>query len=53
MIYSQEVSNMTCVAKGIEKHGPAPIPEEGKWVQTKASWITPSLTLRVSLHAPC
>ena len=25
MIYSQEVSNMTCVAKGIEKHGPAPI----------------------------
>ena len=23
MIYSQEVSNMTCVAKGIEKHGPA------------------------------
>ena len=35
MIYSQEVSNMTCVAKGIEKHGPAPIPEEGKWVQAK------------------
>ena len=23
MIYSQEVSNMTCVAKGIEKHGTA------------------------------
>ena len=33
MIYSQEVSNMTCVAKGIEKHGPAPIPEEGNLVQ--------------------
>ena len=32
MIYSQEVSNMTCVAKGIEKHGPAPIPEEVKCV---------------------
>ncbi|MBR3218630.1 MAG: iron-sulfur cluster assembly scaffold protein, partial [Thermoguttaceae bacterium] len=26
-----EVQQMTCVAKG-PKHGPAPIPEEGKWV---------------------
>ena len=31
MQYSHEVDQMTCVAKG-PKHGPAPIPEEGKWV---------------------
>ena len=31
MEYSREVQQMTCVAKG-PKHGPAPIPEEGKWV---------------------
>ena len=34
MVYSKEVENMCCVAKG-PKHGPAPIPEEGKWVQAK------------------
>ncbi|MDR0953245.1 MAG: iron-sulfur cluster assembly scaffold protein [Elusimicrobiota bacterium] len=34
---SHEVEQMTCVAKGA-KHGPAPIPEEGKWV--KATQIT-------------
>ncbi len=32
MIYSHEVENMCAVAKG-PKHGPAPIPEEGKWVK--------------------
>lgn len=32
MIYSKEVENMCTVAKG-PKHGPAPIPEEGKWVK--------------------
>lgn len=31
-ILSQEVQNMTYVAKG-PKHGPAPIPEEGLWVK--------------------
>ncbi len=30
--YSGEVEKMCCVAKG-PKHGPAPIPEEGKWVK--------------------
>ena len=30
--YSPEVEKMCCVAKG-PKHGPAPIPEEGKWVK--------------------
>ena len=34
MIYSSEVKNMCVVAKG-PNHGPAPIPEEGKWVYAK------------------
>ena len=34
MVYSHEVENMCCVAKG-PNHGPAPIPEEGKWVHSK------------------
>ena len=34
MIYTSEVENMCCVLKGAD-HGPAPIPEEGKWVQAK------------------
>ena len=33
MQYSREVEEMVCVKKGPD-HGPAPIPEEGKWVQT-------------------
>ena len=31
---SSEVENMCVVAKGCD-HGPAPLPEEGKWVQAK------------------
>lgn len=34
MQYSREIDEMCCVAKG-PNHGPAPIPEEGKWVQAK------------------
>ena len=34
MQYSHEVEQMLCVNKG-PKHGPAPIPEEGKWIQAK------------------
>ncbi|MCQ2910942.1 MAG: hypothetical protein MJ244_02025 [Clostridia bacterium] len=34
MIYSKQVEEMCPVAKGAN-HGPAPIPEEGKWVQAK------------------
>lgn len=34
MIYSTEVEHMCPLAKGAY-HGPAPIPEEGKWVQAK------------------
>ena len=34
MIYSTEVQHMCPVAKGAY-HGPAPIPQEGKWTQAK------------------
>lgn len=34
MIYSKEVEHMCPVAKGAD-HGPAPIPQEGKWTQSK------------------
>ena len=34
MQYSREVEEMVCVMKG-PNHGPAPIPEEGKWIQAK------------------
>ena len=34
MTYSNEVNNMCVVAKG-PNHGPAPIPEEGRWIQAK------------------
>ena len=34
MVYSHEVENMCVVKKG-PNHGPAPIPEEGKWVKAK------------------
>ena len=34
MQYSHEVELMQCVAKGCN-HGPAPIPEEGKWVAVR------------------
>ena len=33
MIYSHEVEKMCTVAKG-PHHGPAPIPEEGRWVKS-------------------
>ena len=34
MKYSSEVQNMCPLAKGAY-HGPAPIPQEGKWTQAK------------------
>ena len=34
MHYTREVEEMTCVKKGPD-HGPAPIPEEGAWVQSR------------------
>ena len=32
MSFTHEVEGMICVASGAN-HGPAPIPEEGKWVK--------------------
>ncbi|NLC84032.1 MAG: hypothetical protein GX749_03015 [Ruminococcaceae bacterium] len=34
MLKTHEVEQMCCVAKGPD-HGPAPIPQEGRWVQAK------------------
>ena len=34
MNYSHEVQEMKCVLQGTN-HGPAPIPEEGKWIKSK------------------
>jgi NifU-like protein involved in Fe-S cluster formation len=51
MIYSKEVENMCPVAKGAY-HGPAPIPEEGKWVQAKEIKDISGLTHGVGWCAP-
>lgn len=51
MIYSHEVENMVCVAKG-PNHGPAPIPEEGKWVQAKEIKDISGLTHGIGWCAP-
>jgi len=51
MIYSTEVEHMTCVAKG-PKHGPAPIPQEGRWVQAKEIKDISGLTHGVGWCAP-
>ena len=34
LVYSKDVEKMCCVAQG-PNHGPAPLPEEGKWIQAK------------------
>lgn len=51
MLYSAEVNHMTCIAKGPD-HGPAPIPEEGKWVQAKEIKDISGLTHGVGWCAP-
>ncbi len=51
MIYSSEVENMICVAKG-PNHGAAPIPQEGKWVQAKEIKDISGLTHGVGWCAP-
>ena len=51
MIYSKEVEGMCPVAKGAY-HGPAPIPEEGKWVQAKEIKDISGLTHGVGWCAP-
>ena len=51
MIYSAEVQHMCPVAKGAY-HGPAPIPEEGKWVQAKEFKDISGLTHGIGWCAP-
>ena len=51
MIYSKEVENMCIVAKG-PNHGPAPLPEEGKWVQAAEIKDISGLTHGVGWCAP-
>ena len=51
MEYTKEVEEMVCVAKGAD-HGPAPIPEEGKWVQAKQITDISGLTHGIGYCAP-
>jgi len=51
MTYSHEVQHMCCVKKGCN-HGPAPIPEEGKWVQARQIGDISGLTHGVGWCAP-
>lgn len=51
MKYSSEVERMCPLAKGAY-HGPAPIPEEGKWVQVKEVKDVSGLTHGVGWCAP-
>ena len=51
MIISKEVENMCPLAKGAY-HGPAPIPEEGKWVQAKEVKDISGLTHGIGWCAP-
>jgi len=48
---SHEVEQMCRVAKGV-KHGPAPIPEEGKWVKSKQISDVSGLTHGIGWCAP-
>ena len=51
MVYSHEVQQMCCVKKG-PNHGPAPIPEEGKWVKSKQITDISGLTHGIGWCAP-
>lgn len=51
MNYSKEVENMCPLIKGAY-HGPAPIPEEGKWVQAKEIKDISGLTHGIGWCAP-
>ena len=51
MVYSKEIENMCTVKKGVE-HGPAPIPEEGKWVKVKEVKDVSGLTHGIGWCAP-
>lgn len=50
-MYSKEVEEMCKVAKGVD-HGPAPIPEEGKWIKAKEIKDISGLTHGIGWCAP-
>lgn len=51
MVYTKEIENM-CIVNRDANHGPAPIPEEGKWVQAKEVSDISGLTHGVGWCAP-
>lgn len=51
MMYSSEVQEMCVIAKG-PNHGPAPIPVEGRWVQSKEIKDVSGLTHGIGWCAP-
>lgn len=51
MLYTEAVEAMACVAKG-PQNGPAPIPQEGRWVQAKEISDISGLTHGVGWCAP-
>ncbi len=51
MNYSKEVENMCPIAKGVN-HGPAPIPQEGRWTQAKEIKDISGLTHGIGWCAP-
>lgn len=51
MIYLEDIEKMCIVKKGAN-HGPAPIPEEGKWVQVKEIKDISGLTHGIGWCAP-
>ncbi len=51
MNFTHEVEGMICVAQGAN-HGPAPIPEEGRWVKAKGVKDISGLTHGVGWCAP-
>ena len=51
MVYTKEVENM-CIVNRDANHGPAPIPEEGKWVAAKQITDISGLTHGVGWCAP-
>ena len=50
-VYTTDVENMCTVRKGCD-HGPAPIPEEGKWVKSKQISDISALSHGVGWCAP-
>ncbi|MDD4295164.1 MAG: hypothetical protein PHP69_06595 [Candidatus Omnitrophica bacterium] len=52
MEFTHEVEKMVCINKGPRTNGPAPIPQEGKWVQAKEVKDISALSHGVGWCAP-